>query len=295
MYCSRCGKENTNQAAYCAACGAALGQAMPKAPVRPRTSGLALASLSLGILGIFTGVAAIPGLILGIIARWQIRRSQGRLNGKELAAGGIVSSSIGLVVGVFILFPLYLRLREEAHYTLCMGNVKRITMTLKTYAGDYDQRYPTLHVGSTAGGRWELLSLEVWPYMLDPYITGSKFILACPNAERIRHEPFTYFFNRRLSGRSMGKVVHPSECIVIGDWVPYGWLTEEKSTTWDIARSKQSRPSGSWEAADQHSPGAIYGFVDGHAKLLRRNDILPVPPEATKPPAGYESEPSMWP
>src|SRR5216684_173957 len=51
----------------------------------PRTSGMAVASLICGILGLFTCVTAPVGLVLGIIANGQIKRSQGRLTGSGLA------------------------------------------------------------------------------------------------------------------------------------------------------------------------------------------------------------------
>lgn len=93
----------------------------------------------------------------------------------------------------------------------------------------------------------------------------------------------------------MGAVRYPSDCIIVGDWVPYGVKQVATSTTWDIARTERSRPAGSWEGGDRHSPGAIYGFVDGHAKNVQRRDILPVAAGATKSPAGYEKQPSLYP
>src|SRR5438552_4054596 len=53
-------------------------------PPSAKTSGMAIASLVLGILG-FCGITAIVGLILGIVGLNQINRSNGQIRGKGLA------------------------------------------------------------------------------------------------------------------------------------------------------------------------------------------------------------------
>src|SRR5438552_417055 len=83
----------------------------PYQPLMPpqRSETKAVASLVLGILsltcfGIFAG---IPALVLGSLARRDIDRSQGRLSGRGLAAGGIVTGLFGtglsLVIGLAVL------------------------------------------------------------------------------------------------------------------------------------------------------------------------------------------------
>lgn len=62
------------------------------------TNGLATASLVLGILGLFCGITAIVGLILGIVALGQIRKGRG--TGRGLAIGGIVTSAVAIALTV---------------------------------------------------------------------------------------------------------------------------------------------------------------------------------------------------
>jgi hypothetical protein len=68
-------------------------------PLMPssRTSGLAIASLVLGVLG-FCGITGLAGMILGILALAQIRRSAGTVKGTGLAVAGIIVSTLMLVV-----------------------------------------------------------------------------------------------------------------------------------------------------------------------------------------------------
>ena len=60
-------------------------------PAQPKTSGLAIASLVCGILGICLALPAPVGLILGIMAIRQINSSAGTIGGKGLAIGGLVT------------------------------------------------------------------------------------------------------------------------------------------------------------------------------------------------------------
>jgi len=78
-------------------------QPSPTTAPRPKTSGLAIASLVCGISGIVTcGVSAIAGLILGIVALSKIGKSGGKIGGRGLAIAGIVVSACMIVVGFLV-------------------------------------------------------------------------------------------------------------------------------------------------------------------------------------------------
>ena len=75
----------------------------------PRTNGLAIASLVLGIVGwIPCGVGSIAAIIFGFVARTQIRDSRGTQTGEGMATAGIVLGFawIGLIVTYFVVFAL---------------------------------------------------------------------------------------------------------------------------------------------------------------------------------------------
>ena len=74
-----------------------------------KTSNLAITSLVSGILGwtLFAFLGAIVAVITGHMARSEIRKSNGELDGDGLAVAGLVLGWLSLalvVVGVFILF-----------------------------------------------------------------------------------------------------------------------------------------------------------------------------------------------
>src|SRR5256885_1989662 len=84
--------------------GTITGPAVPPlpatAPATPaRTSGLAIASLVLGILGFCSfGLTALLGLILGIVSLARINRSNGALKGWGVALAGTAVSGVFLLM-----------------------------------------------------------------------------------------------------------------------------------------------------------------------------------------------------
>ena len=119
MYCNKCGAQNPDGAVFCTKCGSNLNQVTPVStnppPVTPvtvnvqgaaatqpvqatqtRTSGLAIASLVLGILGI-----SLIALILGAIGLNQMGKDP-NLKGKGMAIAGLVLGIIGLISEIII-------------------------------------------------------------------------------------------------------------------------------------------------------------------------------------------------
>ena len=74
------------------------------------TDGKAVASLVLGILGYmcFGPLAHIPGVILGHLARRDIRESNGTLGGDGLALAGLILSYVGIVLTFVMFVPFVL-------------------------------------------------------------------------------------------------------------------------------------------------------------------------------------------
>jgi hypothetical protein len=155
MLCPHCGADNSDEARFCAACGAQLysqtmapagpPEARPYAPLR--TSGLAVASLILGVLAFLTcGATAIPGLILGIIAAVKINANRDRLTGQGFAVAGIAVSGTAIFlipVMAAILFPVFAKAREAARRSTCQTNMKQLSQALKMYCDDYDGTLPS--------------------------------------------------------------------------------------------------------------------------------------------------------
>lgn len=73
-------------------------------PVRPQTSGLSIASLVLGILGLCGGVTALPAVICGHLGLRGIKKSGGAVTGGGMAIAGLVLGYFSLLIlGGFLL------------------------------------------------------------------------------------------------------------------------------------------------------------------------------------------------
>ena len=120
----------------------------------PRTSGLAITSMVLGIVGIVTAcvwvgvLIGLVGLIFGIVALVQIRKRPDVLGGTGMAVAGIITGSLAtlmvvlLLVGVFIFLPTFGRAREIANRSVCGANMKGIMMAMSTYSVSNADQYP---------------------------------------------------------------------------------------------------------------------------------------------------------
>jgi len=99
-----------------------------------RTSGMAIASLTLGLfsfcLSVLTG---IPAIILGALSLRAIKRSDRRISGKSMAVAGIVTGSIGVLLLPAVIVPAILAAREAAHRAECANNLKQIALAMMNY------------------------------------------------------------------------------------------------------------------------------------------------------------------
>ena len=79
------------------------------------TNGLAIASLVLGLVGIFTcGIGSVIAIILGFVSRDQIKRSWGRQTGSGMATAGII---LGFLTAAFWLVMMIVAVVDSAGST----------------------------------------------------------------------------------------------------------------------------------------------------------------------------------
>lgn len=112
--CPSCAEDIKAAAQVCRFCGYNFAAGVPGTPAyagAPRTNGMAIASMVLGIVWIY-GIGAILALIFGYKARREIDASGGTQTGRGMATAGIVLGWIGIagvllmIGGAFLAFSI---------------------------------------------------------------------------------------------------------------------------------------------------------------------------------------------
>lgn len=161
-----------------------------------KTSGMAITSLILGILGILscgiTIILSAPiGLILGIVALTKINKNPERLRGKGLALAGIITSGISfLMIPIFaaMLLPALAAAHDKAREINCVSNEKQLALAVKMYSDDHTNSFP---------------SAATWCDAIKNY-AGSENVFRCPGANP--DSQCDYAFNSKLDGIDASKV-----------------------------------------------------------------------------------------
>jgi hypothetical protein len=174
--------------------GAAPPPSLGVSALPPKTCGLAVWSLVLGILGLLCGfLAAIPGLILGIIALNRIGKSNGQLGGYGLAlAGTIMSAVFGLLFGTAVmaamLLPALAQAKAKAQSINCVNNLKQLAVGVRLYASDNKDQFPP-------AGTWCDALLQSF---------GTEKVSQCPAGDIGKR--CHYAFNAKLSGMEQDRI-----------------------------------------------------------------------------------------
>jgi len=206
-------------------------------PTTGKTSALAIASLVLGIIGIFTcGLGSIVGLVLGIIALVKISKSNGELRGKGQAlAGVIVSGAFFLLIPIFaaMLLPALAAAKQKAQQISCVNNEKQLAIAVMIYSGDHTNQLP-------AAASWcDAIKESV----------GSDKVFKCPSASE--SSTCDYAFNDRLGGLDQSQI-NPQTVMIFesdGGWNAHGGPASVASNR-------------------HHRNITVVAFADGHVEIV---------------------------
>ena len=230
----------------------------PVVPSTPKTSGLAITSLILGIIGGCTlGLLSIVGLILGIMAAKKIKASGGTIGGRGLAIAGIIVSILTLIIGLALAAALaagafygLTGAKDIAGQVMCENNLRQLCAATINYCTDQKGKLPPA---------------DTWPEVLKEggYISDAG-LLTCPGKENAGR---TYAMNAKLGGIDISLVRQRTKTVMFFECSP------------------GAPPSGGpsdLPPEPPHLSGWIICFCDGHTEVvpLNRRDQLLWDPKA---------------
>lgn len=210
--------------------------------VPAKTSALAVTSLVLGILGLFTcGSTALIGVILGIIAIVKVQNSGGRLKGFGLALSGtIVSGVFLLMIPIFaaMLLPALAAAKSKAQEINSLNNEKQLDMAVRMYIADNQNTYPPA---------------ATWCDAITRYVGAPKVFQSPADTSGSRCD---YAFNAKLGGLKQSNV-NPQTVMLF-----------ESDGGWDANGGPEtmiSRP--------RYGNRMVVAFADGSVQIINRSQV----------------------
>jgi prepilin-type processing-associated H-X9-DG protein len=204
----------------------------------PKTSGMAIASLVLGILGLFScGVTALVGLILGIISMNKIRQSRGALSGNGIAlAGTIVSGIFLLMLPIFaaMLLPALASAKQKAQSIACLNNMKQLSLSVRLYSNDNNNHFPPA---------------ATWCDALLPYAGGSTKLFQCPAGDGSKRCDYAY--NAKLGSMAENNI-NPETVVFF-----------ETDGGWNVSGGRELMLT-----QPRHRNVFVVAFADGHVEQV---------------------------
>lgn len=248
MYCPKCEAENPNDAQVCVNCSQPLSSVeapLAVAAELPRTSGMAITSLVLGICGFCAGVfTALPAIVLGIISLVKVKNSNDQLKGSGLAIGGIVTASIALVLQIImillaILMPALAKTHSMASRIVCATNLSGLGKAMLIYSmDDPNERYPTP---------------ENWCDLLIKYADVGPDQFVCPSGKRAGDKSRSHYaINPKATPKSLPDTV----------------MLFETTEGWN-----QSGGPELLSAENHKGDGANIAFCDFHVKFVKKEEF----------------------
>lgn len=158
-----------------------------------------------------------------------------RIRGYTLVELLVVIAIIGVLMA--ILFPVYSTARQKAYETVCISNMRQLTLAILAYASNHNERLP---------------DASTWVSDIMPHVKDQDIFKCRRDGSG---EDCSYAMNAALSGRSLS-MLNDTGVVLLYETAtpgpcPYGGVE-------DIADPPR------------HNGGNIYGFADSHVKWHKK-------------------------
>jgi hypothetical protein len=216
----------------------------PVPPDVPKTSGLAVTSLVLGILGLFTcGLTALAGLIVGICAMTKVKNSQGTLHGSGIALAGTIVSAVFLIFAPIailaaMLLPALAAAKQKAQEINCANNEKQLALAVRIYSVDHANHFPPA---------------TTWCDAIKTAVDSDRFFKCTAANSGSRCD---YGFNAKLDGLDEGKI-NPQTVELF-----------ESDAGWNASGGSELMIG-----EPRHARTFVVAFADGSVHQLKESDL----------------------
>lgn len=202
-----------------------------------------------------------------------------------------------------ILFPVFAKAREKARQTGCLNNVKQIGLAFMQYKQDYDDNMPILYAQNPADGKY-----RYWTQLVSSYIKGAAIfgcqsdsdtsktdtlanlakwgkipsdmspdtdMLVLQSGSTYKAQASSYAYNYNVAGKNEAAFASPANIFVTWDalsnfwWYGTSYYATPEPQGYDRMRTYKTN-DWFWS---RHSDGDNYGFMDGHAKWMKRTSV----------------------
>jgi prepilin-type N-terminal cleavage/methylation domain-containing protein/prepilin-type processing-associated H-X9-DG protein len=183
-----------------------------------------------------------------------------------------------------ILFPVFSKAREKARQAACQSNLKQISMAMRMYTQDYDEKYPFHNWSNGLSYPYNMSGVNDWttdaakpnwPKAMLPYMKNEEALL-CPSSKVILGDhPVSYFGNGLIFQipLSEAKITAPADTVLFhcfGKGESYVYTFPFAKTTPNF-----NDLSTFWMDVNadmgfyMHNQGSNFCFADGHVKYLK--------------------------
>ncbi len=186
-------------------------------------------------------LASVIGLVVSGVALHDAKQAKSA-NSRRMAIVGLITSGIGFAIVVAVLASVISGFRREEVQFGCLYNTKLISMAMRQYTSDYDDKIPPA---------------EKWQPALLAYLPTKKRedkVSELPYCLSAKEKRFSYGMNNAMSGIAMHDIRTPASTVFVFD------------SSLPIPSA-----SGGRETVDfRHNVGVVnvanIGFIDGHSK-----------------------------
>jgi prepilin-type N-terminal cleavage/methylation domain-containing protein/prepilin-type processing-associated H-X9-DG protein len=190
-----------------------------------------------------------------------------------------------------ILFPVFAQAREKARMSTCTSNLKQMGTAFMMYAQDYDGmlmngEWPAPNPTNVGG--WPVSSVRIieehrgWPAYVFPYVKN-RGVFDCPTSrdniftQAINDLDGNYCWNEEGSDDA-GNILDnfgqgaPANIILVMDGGDF--CIENDNNLEEMLRDDLDSEKADTEQPNRHQNQACAVFADGHAKTLKKGDML---------------------